>query len=226
MALDLRIEYSINAEVTEITVREFTGAYDINNEGGWGSPNPEKNEKALVLYARYFPYNKPVENLSFNEDVVFYSDTIANNEDVFLTLPYTKDGWYKLKVSAIDVDPQNPQANRIYYITALGKLQIFKSGELIDLVEEDWELLHDETIYTFTELSIIPLFKLIQQRNCQLEKYFECMLCTSCKCQVEKETLIKLDFLIRATDYRFHSEKEYEAQRMTETLTKQYKCCK
>ncbi len=51
------------------------------------------------------------------------------------------------------------------------------------------------------------------------------MECTSCKCEEIKEQYVRLDALIQGPDYRFHSQKQNEAQKMTEKLTKEYKCC-
>lgn len=226
MALELKLEYSVDPEISTITVKEVTGAYDVNNLGGWGTPNIEKNSIAMVLYATYQPYNKDQENLSkvYNTDIYFYNPLVENNEQVNFTIPYLKDGWYKLSVVVVNISETNE--DRIFYSIPLQKLQIIKDGSPTDLLPEDWENLRDKDQYNSETLSEILLLKLITQRNCQLEKYFECMLCSSCKCQTEREEFEKLNALIQATDYRFHSEKEFEAQRMTELLTKQFKCCK
>jgi hypothetical protein len=228
MAVELKLDYSIDPEIKIITVKEITGAYTINNTTGWGSPNINKNSVALVLYATYQPYDKNVVNVSYisPENVYKYNAGISNNTDVYFTIPYDKDGWYKFNVVLVNVDTTTPTENLIYYNTALQKIQIFKSGVSGNLLESDWELLLNKDVYNSSTLSEILLLKLIKQRNCQLENYIDCTTCSSCKCQDTKEEYSKIDALIQATDYRFHTGKFYEAQRMTEILTKQFKCCK
>jgi len=226
MALELKLEYSVDPNINTITVKEITGAYDINNLNGWGNPNTEKNSVAMVLYVTYQPYNSTEQNLSelYSGNIYFYHPLAENNVDAYFSLPYTNDGWYKFTVTVVSLTEINE--NRIFYDTVLQKLQIIKNGVPTDLALEDWVNLRDKDQYNSITLSEILLLKLVKQRNCQLEKYFECMLCSTCKCQNEREEYEKLNALIQATDYRFYSEKEFEAQRMVEFLTKQFKCCK
>lgn len=228
MSLELKLEYSVNPEISTITIKEVTGEYTVNNLGGWGSPNPEKNSVALVLYATYQPYDKDLINLSekFDENIYFHNVAAANNIEAFFSIPYTKDGWHEFNVSVVAVDLQSPTEGDIHYDTNLEKIQIYKTNTFIDLEAEDWVLLTDPNSYITVNLKEILLLNLIKQRNCQLEKYFQCMRCSSCKCQTEKEEYTKLNSMIQATDYRFNSEKEFEAQRMVEILTSQFKCCK
>lgn len=124
------------------------------------------------------------------------TDNTSTTEESIFEAPYLKDGWYTVTLTAV------PIASHPFPV----------------------ESLPDE--FDFTLINEIFLVNLIVQRNCQLEKYFECLQCTSCKCEQIKEDLVKLESLIQATDYRFHSGKEFEAQKMTEQLTKQFKCCK
>jgi hypothetical protein len=54
MGLLLKVDSSQNSEGTEVylEVEEATGLYDAdNNDGGFGSPNPARNEIAIVLVA-------------------------------------------------------------------------------------------------------------------------------------------------------------------------------
>jgi hypothetical protein len=228
MAVELKLEYSVNPEITQITVKEVTGQYTVNNTGGWGSPNINKNSIALVLYATYQPYDKDLINLSTleNANVYYFSSNAVNNEDTYFNIPYFKDGWYEFNVAIVNTTSNLPIENTIIFNTALNKLQIYKNNVYVDLQDSDWELLKDSDLFNSSTLKEILLLNLIKQRNCQLEKYIECMKCTSCKCDTLKEEYIKINSIIQATDYRFHSDKPFEAQRMVEILTKQFKCCK
>ena len=54
MALILNIiSEGVNAEGTELNLTDDTGTYNVSdNPGGYGSPNPVKNEVATILLAR------------------------------------------------------------------------------------------------------------------------------------------------------------------------------
>lgn len=53
MALILRLTYtSINSDGTQITITDSTGNYDAStNPGGYGTPNPDRSDIALILRA-------------------------------------------------------------------------------------------------------------------------------------------------------------------------------
>lgn len=228
MALELKLELSIDPEVKTITIKEITGEYDTNNLSGWGNPNIDKKDVAMVLYATYQPYDQDKINISeiYSQKIYFYNPDALNNAESIFYVPYIKDGWHEFNVTVVPISIPAPVENNIYFDVTLEKLQIYKTDAFVDLETADWEFLSNSSLYTTTNLKEILLLNLIKQRNCQLEKYFECMLCSSCKCQNEKEEFVKLDSMIQATDYRFHSDKPFEAQRMVEILTKQFKCCK
>ena len=228
MALELKLEYTINDTVTQIVVTDKTGVYDVNNLGGWGSPNTERADIALILYAKYNPYEKTPLNLSIQNavsPVVLYDNSYLNSEISTYSLTYHADGWYQFYLAVANTTPTNLE-NNIYYSTVLSKLQIYKTSAYVDLTSADWNYLSDDAYHTVVLLEDILMPKLVVQRNCQLEKYITCMDCTACKCEQIKEEYVRLNALIQGSDYRFHSDKQAEAQRMVEKLTKQYNCCK
>lgn len=230
MAVELKLEYSITPEISTITVKEVTGAYTIDNPAGWGGPNIERNSVALVLYALYQPYNKDEINLSASEalsQVLKFDPTYPNTEKSEFQIPYLKDGWYKFYLVAVPTENSDPQEGDIIFNALDGNLEVYKDSEFVLLEEStDWQVLIDTEKYISVFEQEILMLKLILKRNCALENYFECMKCTSCKCDIKKEELLKLETMIQATDYRFHSQKEFEAQRMVEVLTREFKCCK
>lgn len=229
MALEIKLKYSVNNEVTQITVEDETGAYSVNNTTGWGTPNTERADVALVLYAKYNPYEKDPINLSLTKaltPVVLYDNSYLNTEKSTYSMSYHADGWHQFYLIAIPTTNGAPVENDIIYNTVSEELQIYKSGSFTALQSADWDNLLNEEKYTLTLLEDLIFSKLILQRNCQLEKYISCMECTSCKCEPIKEEYVRLNALIQASDYRFHSDKQSEAQRMIEKLTKEYNCCK
>jgi hypothetical protein len=229
MALEIKLKYSINDAITQILVEDITGAYDLNNLTGWGTPNTQRNAVALVLYAKYLPYEQTAKNLSLLNalsPMVLYDNSYLNTEASTYSLSYHADGWYQFYLTAVPTSNVSPEENDIIYNTSSEELEIYKTDAFVALTSADWEYLIDEEKYELGFLEDILLPKLIVQRNCQLEKYINCMECTACKCETIKEDYIRLNSLIQAVDYRFHSDKQNEAQKMTEKLTKDYKCCK
>jgi hypothetical protein len=205
MALALKLKYAITTDKTKLVVADDTGIYNVNNPGGWGAPNINRNETGLLCYVSYQPYDKPLINLSATNAIspIFLYDTNYINAEVSeFEFNYIADGWYRIALIAITEE------------------------EYANLTPADFESLINSEEYLNVFLEDIPMVNLITQKNCQSEKFFECLQCTTCKCDQIKEELVKIDALIQATDYRFHSAKQFEAQRMVETLTKQYKCCK
>jgi hypothetical protein len=205
MALQLKVNYAITADKTKLIVSDATGVYTSNNVGGWGSPNSERNELGLFCYVSYQPFDKDLIDITSTQaisPVYLFDDTYLNSEVSTFEFNYAKDGWYRIALVALT------------------------EAEYAALEPAGYEALINSELFPNVFLEDIIMVKLVTQKNCQAEKYIACLECTSCKCDQIKEELLKLDALIQAADYRFHSEKQFEAQKMVETLTKQYNCCK
>jgi hypothetical protein len=202
MALELKVKYNISSDKTKLIVTDDTGVYSVNNTGGWGSPNINRNSVGLFAYVTYQPFDKPLESVVAVSSIFLINPSYTNSEISEFEFGYSKDGWYRMVLVALT--------------------QVQYDG----LDPEDYEDLIGSEEYPNVYLEDMVMVNLITQKNCQGEKYITCLECSSCKCDQIKEDLIKLDALIQATDYRFHSEKQFEAQKMVETLTKQFKCCK
>lgn len=199
MALEIKFNYAVTNDRTKLVITDTTGVYSVNNTTGWGTPNLNRGEVGLYCYVTYQPFDKPLEIITPLTSV--YDDTEATNSYVSeFEFQFTKDGWYRMLLVAL-------------------------TQEQYDAITDPEDLINSG-LYPNTYQEDIIMVNLAVQKNCLLEKYFECIQCTSCKCDVAKEDVSKLNLLIQATDYRFHSLKQFEAQKMVELLTKQYKCCK
>lgn len=90
MALILNIESEgVNAEGTLLNLQDNTGLYDASdNPGGYGTPNPNKNEVAIILLAN----NKRQDEGDVQVTVQTYNPTVDYNYSVELY----KDGWYQI----------------------------------------------------------------------------------------------------------------------------------
>lgn len=91
MALIINVvKESINSEGTELNLTDNTGLYDASdNTGGYGSPNPNKNEVATILLAN----NKRQDEGDVLLTVQSYNPTVDYNYVVNIY----KDGWYQIK---------------------------------------------------------------------------------------------------------------------------------
>ena len=50
MALKLNFLLQIDVSGDFLWITDDTGVYDVNNETGWGAPNPEQNQSCIVAY--------------------------------------------------------------------------------------------------------------------------------------------------------------------------------
>jgi hypothetical protein len=199
MALELKFTYSISEDRTKLVVTDSTGVYSVNNTTGWGTPNLNRNEVGLYCYVTYQPFDKPLETVTNITPVFDIDNTYTNDYVSTFEFQYSKDGWYRIALVALTQAEYDAVTNPESLINS----EIFPN--------------------VFTE--DILMVNLIIQKNCLLEKYIECLNCNTCKCDIAKEDVVKVNLLIQAIDYRFHSSKQSEAQKMLELLTKQYKCC-
>lgn len=199
MALELKFKYEISSDRTKLIITDQTGVYDVNNLTGWGAPNTERSAVGLYAYVTYQPFGKPLETVINISPVFDINNTYTNDYESVFEFTYSKDGWYRMLLVAL---------TQVEYDAITDPETLINSGVFTNVFTED-----------------ILMVNLINQKNCLLEKYIECLQCDSCKCEKAQEDVVKVDLLIQSIDYRFHSSKQSEAQKMLEILTKQYKCC-
>tara|TARA_R110000850_G_scaffold34024_6_gene92312 strand:+ start:15900 stop:16502 length:603 start_codon:yes stop_codon:yes gene_type:complete len=199
MALDLKFNYTITSDRSKLIVTDITGLYSVNNLEGWGAPNIERSSVGLYAYVTYQPFGKVLETQTAITEIFDIDINYLNDHKSTFEFVYNKDGWYRILLVAMT-------QNEYDQIT-------------------DSEILINSELYPNTYFEDMIMVNIIVQKNCYLEKYINCLQCTNCKCDPIKEDVIKLNLLIQSTDYRFHSAKQFEAQKMIESLTKQYKCC-
>jgi hypothetical protein len=101
MALELVIaQESHTADGTSMTIIDSTGGYDAdNNEGGYGSPNPDRNSLALFILA----FSKRYEGQDEIQDVEL--DVVANDPLTVSawTVLMVKQGWVNIKVYGLKI---------------------------------------------------------------------------------------------------------------------------
>lgn len=200
MALEIKFDYAITSDRTKLVITDTTGVYSVNNLTGWGAPNTERSTVGLYAYVTYQPFDKPRETVTNITPVFDINGTYTNSHVSIFEFNFTKDGWYRILLVALTQAEFNA-------VTAP-------------------ETLINHITYPNTFVQDLLLPNIIVQRNCLLEQYLTCLQTPNCKCDVIQDDVTKLNILIQGADYRFSSLKEFEAQKMVEQLTKQYKCCK
>jgi hypothetical protein len=229
MALDLKFEVSFSADSSTIYIDDTTGVYTANNLGGWGTPNTDRADVALVTYIKYQPFTGVFVNLTDSANSPEVVVDFSSDTDKQFNINYYKDGWYNINLIAVPaytdaLAPANITANNIFYSTTSSRLKYYDGSSVIEITTDtQYETLLTSS-YTQENLDAIYTRKLEIQYNCLLDAYTD-LLETEKEYETTEDNLIKLKFLIQATVYRFYSDKKYEAQKMTENLTKQYKCC-
>jgi hypothetical protein len=203
MALQLKVKYAISSDRKKLIVVDDTDAYAPNNETGWGTPNLNRNEIGVFCHVTYQAYDKPLQDLTTTQALTstfLFDSTYTNSEKSTFEFNYVGDGWYMISLYAMTQEEYNS-------IDFDNLDQFLATGDFPQVYLED-----------------IAMVNLIRHKNKLSEEYFKCLQCDDCNCEQPKENVLKLSILIQATDYRFHSGKQFEAQRMVETLLKQFKC--
>lgn len=103
MALSLTEKYQITVDGTTIVVTDTTGAYDADtNPGGWGDPNPELNESAIVALVR-----RVVDDVetSFTPvgNYAVYDPAAVNTKQTQFNFTILNDGHIKMYVFRLPV---------------------------------------------------------------------------------------------------------------------------
>ena len=84
MALELKFLVQIDVSGDFLWVTDTTGAYSVDNDTGWGAPNPEQNQSAVVSHV----VRRAQDNENNSEDValvpvnadVIYDPSAANDK--------------------------------------------------------------------------------------------------------------------------------------------------
>jgi hypothetical protein len=112
MALQINIGWKINPETKRLTVTDRTGVYaETTNEGGYGTPNPDRSDIALCFFPRYRPSSSAPQLLNVfpsNSDsptgtAIDFNGDYDNTQESVFTFDVDKDGWHELNVIALPI---------------------------------------------------------------------------------------------------------------------------
>ena len=97
MALEFKIETKIDSSGNPLYLTDKTGAYVVtDNEGGWGTPNPERNLNALMAIVEKIIHvdGEPNTFLSPVTNQIVYNGSIDNTYETAFQFTMGNDGGY------------------------------------------------------------------------------------------------------------------------------------
>lgn len=152
MAIQYKLKNTntINPEGNRVYLIDNTGTYDsVTNPTGYGSPNTEREDVALVVLA----VNKTSKG-DILIDIVPYSPSTATHFDIIIS----KDGWYQFSMAVLmildETDLGSYDVGQILYDASLDrivKIGTDMNGDNIPLEIERKELLNSTYVQATTD---------------------------------------------------------------------------
>jgi hypothetical protein len=138
MALQQSFEFSENQEGTIIYLNDETGEYDaISNTGGYGSPNTERTDLAIITVLNYKATDEDVEKTaeSYDPEDVTQFEFQGNDEEV-QALP---DGHYQALVFSVarKTGSETPAENDFVYDFTGNQLQRWNGAAWVSATSAD-----------------------------------------------------------------------------------------
>lgn len=95
----IKTVYDVSNE--SIWVIDDSGLYSVNNTGGFGDPNNELNEVALICVLQFFDDGTSISPTLLSSSSVFYSSSAVNEDTVEFQFKYHTDGHYQATILLI-----------------------------------------------------------------------------------------------------------------------------
>ena len=223
MALQPGLKLLIGIEGDSLYIQDSTGAYTLNNVGGWGDPNQERNELALVVFASRQDTSDVIAEVIGDQAV--WASGLTNQDVSQFQIKMDKDGIYSLYLFAIKVSTDGVndlEANAlvsgdfVYYQnevqtfdgTGFTVLEPYQYGQMID---------NEDIPQVFCEDIIMSKLKIEYNK-----RYKEYMQKRNANCEdIEDDFRDVLGFRmdIEYTDYAFRSNLKTTARKNIESMT-------
>lgn len=161
MAVQLKFSRTgINADAAEMYISDITGDYDVvDNPTGWGAPNPERSEKALIGQAFLHKSDSDV-----GVELVSYDPETVSN----FTLLCPEDGYYELIVASVDDSIPTVELEYGWSISS-GLVQLVE-GSLIPKTPKDLLEVEGQTVTSFKTVLLGRLAIYRNSKNLELVK--------------------------------------------------------
>lgn len=96
-------KFQISVDATQIFVTDITGQYDaITNTGGWGAPNPELSESAVIMYVVRVLDGVETEMTPVG-NIAVYDPGATNTKETKLEFVFSIDGHLKIIIFRLPV---------------------------------------------------------------------------------------------------------------------------
>lgn len=154
--------YELDTKGTEITISDYTDEYAVDtNDGGYGSPNLDRNDYAVVVYPRYKWAEKAKEEIGvstfkYKTGVLGldYNAAYTNTKRSMFEVPVVRDGVYEIPMILVPISVATEEGN-IRYNTTTSVLEIYTEGSFVELT--DFEKLLNPVLLPQTDCSEIIL---------------------------------------------------------------------
>ncbi|UCD06999.1 MAG: hypothetical protein JSW41_04160 [Candidatus Aenigmatarchaeota archaeon] len=224
MALEQQICHTSNTADCEVfTITDQTGTYDaVDNPGGYGAPNPLRND--LALYLLGYKYKEGEDD----EDIT----AVINNTDpqnvTYWEIANSEDGYYYFDLLTINIwDNLTSYVvddlvfhNQVFYKA----LNANNNSEPSD-INTDWEIVTDLAAET-ANTSLVANVRYNMNYTCRIEICYAkvvhdsgaiCNGCLDCKGQVLK-LYQRLDVLLQSMFINMSQENWIEADKVAQTM--------
>jgi len=209
-----------------IWIQDDTGVYDANNIGGWGDPNQERNEMALMIHAKRTDDVDVVSTLL--SDQIVWNAGLANTDVSEFQITLDQDGIYNIYLFVFpvttdgidDLEGTTIVSGDIVFYNGL--LQTF-NGSIFTEVDPSFydQFIDDVNIpQVFCEDIIMP--NIIIKYN-ELYKTYRQKRLENCEdISDDREQLFDLRMSIEGTEYAFRSNLKTQARTNLEALHNEY----
>jgi hypothetical protein len=218
MANTLKEVIRTNIYGTEVWVTDKSGSYSANNLGGWGTPNKELGDSALLCIVKRQTPDGEVYLTPLTGQIV-HNPAATNSDENSFGFTYASDGHYVASLFRLPVSVNagtsdlegNTIANGTYYVADL--LLYLKTGGIGVLVEvADYpDLLEDDSVVKVTCETMFYNKLSIKARD-YYKKYkdFRIDMSDDSLEWLQKYQAIRAD--IQGADYTFRSGLKLEAE--------------
>lgn len=228
MALEVKIALQVDKTGDRFYVQDATGVYTANNIGGWGDPNQERDELALVVYANRITEEGTLDSVIITQQEE-WAENLVNSDETEFQVAIDQDGVYNIYLFAIKVSTD-----------AINDLES-------NVLEEGDIYLYNSSVYQIQDASAVELEPSdypekmvgnedISQAYCQeiwfpniaissIKEYRKYMDARRENCEDfmdDFHAYMRLEADIRGTERLFRFNLPIEARETLETLNNQY----
>ena len=223
MPLELQLQLQIGADGESLWGTDKTGEYDaVSKPGGWGTPNPELDESALLLYpVRMESPVKPLVITTGGSDPIRFNLSAANTDENVWQFDMDKGGYYRTYIFQFGLssdginylDTSVINTDDYYVLTTDNKLYKSGTGEITDF---DTLIGESGVPQTLCENLFYPGLTVLMQQKYRDYKTARDTDCGDVNAEFESYLQLKED--VDSSDYTFWSGLKNEAHNMIQTL--------